>query len=86
MSVKDKYLPVIELLEIAGTGSPIVIREEQDKLLLVATVHSETEKRIVWAKIKQIGGSAPADLMADIRVNGEDMEEDETEPGNEGDN
>lgn len=75
MSITSKYLPVIELLEIAATGKPMVIKEENEKLLLVATVHSETEKRIIWTKIKQIGGTAPDDLMADIRIDGEDNED-----------
>ncbi|MEN0005892.1 MAG: LysM peptidoglycan-binding domain-containing protein [Bacteroidota bacterium] len=67
MSLKAKYQPVLDLGEEFGVTDGYV--EELDGLLKIGGV-AETQyyKDRMWDKIKEIGGDAPSDLQADIKV------------------
>jgi nucleoid-associated protein YgaU len=67
MSLQSKYQAVLNLGEELGAKDGSV-KEENGILQIGGTVHSEYEKNLLWDKIKEIGGSSPADIAADIRV------------------
>ncbi len=67
MSVKSKYQAVLDL------GESLDIQEgnvwEEDGILKVkGQAKTQYEKDIIWDKIKEIGGSSPADIKANITV------------------
>ncbi len=67
MSIKSKYQAVLNLGEDLGAKEGAVT-EENGVLTVTGTVHSAYEKNLLWDKIKEIGGDAPADIIADIKV------------------
>lgn len=70
MSLQDKYSPVVVMINQSG-GREVSIIEEGGVLKIGATVPSPTEKIKVWNEIKRIGGEAPTDIMADIKMDSE---------------
>ncbi|MEZ4986164.1 MAG: LysM peptidoglycan-binding domain-containing protein [Saprospiraceae bacterium] len=67
MSLQDKYRPVLDLGEKLNVKDGYV-KEEDGKLKMGGTTHTQYEKNLLWDKIKEIGGEVPSDLAADIRV------------------
>ncbi len=67
MSIQAKYQAVLNLGEDLGAKEGAVT-EENGVLTVTGTVHSAYEKNLLWDKIKEIGGDAPADIIADIKV------------------
>ena len=67
MSIQAKYQAVLNLGEDLGAKDGAVT-ETNGVLTVVGTVHSAYEKNLLWDKIKEIGGDAPADIIADIKV------------------
>ncbi|MGB5236388.1 MAG: LysM peptidoglycan-binding domain-containing protein [Flavobacteriaceae bacterium] len=67
MSVKSKYQAVLELGESLGIQGGDV-REENGVLKVKGEAKTQYEKDIMWDKIKEIGGSSPSDIMANITV------------------
>ncbi|PKV51017.1 LysM domain-containing protein [Aquimarina sp. MAR_2010_214] len=65
--VKSKYQSVLDLgqeLNIQDGG----VSEENGTLKIKGTANTQYEKNQLWDKIKEIGGSSPSDIMADIKV------------------
>ena len=67
MTVKDKYQSVLDLGESMDVQNGEVV-EEDGVLKVKGTVDSQYQKNTLWDKIKEIGGSKPGDIKADIRV------------------
>lgn len=72
MSAKDKYGPVINLMQDMGVQSENV-REEQGSLVVQGTANTQYDKNKIWDKIKEIGGENPRDIKADIKVRNTDF-------------
>ncbi len=67
MSLQAKYQSVLNLGEaISAKLEPT--REENGKLIISGLVHTQYDKNLMWDKIKEAGGDAPADLIADFQV------------------
>lgn len=67
MSVQDKYRSVLTLGEELGITEGHV--EELDgHLKMGGTAANQYHKNLIWDKIKEVGGEAPTDLTADIKV------------------
>ncbi|NNC49353.1 MAG: LysM peptidoglycan-binding domain-containing protein [Flaviramulus sp.] len=67
MMIKAKYQPVLDLgeeLNIQGGE----VTEENGVLKIKGTAKTQYEKNILWDKIKEIGGSNPSDIKANIQV------------------
>ncbi len=62
MSVQSKYQAVLNL----GMANSSV-KEENGVLKVYGEVATPYEKNVIWDKIKEIGGSNPSDIVADIR-------------------
>ena len=67
MTVKEKYQPVLDL------GQTLNIQDgdisiEDGILKVKGKAKTQYEKNQLWDKIKEIGGSAPADIKANITV------------------
>ncbi len=67
MSIQAKYQSVLNLGEKLGAQDGSV-SEENGVLTITGTVETAYEKNLLWDQIKEVGGDAPADLIADIRV------------------
>jgi len=67
MSLQDKYQPVLDLGEDLGVQDGYV-QEEDGVLKIGGVTQTQFEKDLLWNKIKEVGGEAPADLQADIKV------------------
>lgn len=67
MSLQAKYQKVLDLgAELGATNGSV--KEENGKLVITGTVATPYEKNLLWDEIKEIGGEAPSDLIADIRT------------------
>lgn len=67
MSTQAKYQSVLNFGQELGAQFSS-LAEENGVLKFAATVHTQYDKNEIWDKIKAVGGDAPADLVADIRV------------------
>ena len=67
MSVKVKYDPVLKMGEKFGIKDGYV-NEDAGKLKIGGVAKTAFEKDRMWDKIKEIGGEAPVDVEADIKV------------------
>ncbi|MEN8789119.1 MAG: LysM peptidoglycan-binding domain-containing protein [Flavobacteriaceae bacterium] len=67
MSVKSKYQAVLELGESLGIQGGDVW-EENGVLKVKGEAKTPYEKDIMWDKIKEIGGTSPSDIKANITV------------------
>ena len=67
MSIQAKYQSVLNLGAELGAKDGSV-KEENGVLVVTGTVHSAYEKNLLWDQIKEVGGAAPADIIADIKV------------------
>jgi LysM repeat protein len=67
MSLQDKYQPVLDLGEDLGVQDGYV-KEEGGVLKIGGVTQTPYEKDLLWNKIKEVGGEAPGDLEADIKV------------------
>ena len=67
MSLQAKYQSVLNLGEaISAQIAPV--KEENGQLIISGLVHTQYDKNLMWDKIKEVGGDAPADLIADFQV------------------
>ncbi|RDY58342.1 LysM peptidoglycan-binding domain-containing protein [Flagellimonas nanhaiensis] len=67
MSVKAKYQAVLDLgqeLQIKNGD----VSEEGGVLKIKGEAGTQYEKNVIWDKIKEIGGSSPSDIKANITV------------------
>jgi nucleoid-associated protein YgaU len=72
MSVQNKYQAVLDLgAQLGATGGSV--KEENGVLIITGTVENLYHKNMLWDKIKEIGGSAPSDIVADIRTSRSDI-------------
>lgn len=71
MSLQDKYRSVLNLGEELGIKNGFV-KEEAGVLKMGGVAKSLYEKDQIWDKIKEISGSNPSDLIADIQVSNTD--------------
>ncbi|HRG68972.1 MAG: LysM peptidoglycan-binding domain-containing protein [Saprospiraceae bacterium] len=67
MSLQDKYREVLNLGEELGIQNGNVI-EEAGVLKVWGTAQTQYEKDQLWDKIKEIGGTNPSDIVADVSV------------------
>ena len=67
MSLQAKYQSVLNLGE-AISAQVGEVKEENGKLIISGLVHTQYDKNLLWDKIKDIGGDAPNDLIADFQV------------------
>ncbi|MEL6650254.1 MAG: LysM peptidoglycan-binding domain-containing protein [Bacteroidota bacterium] len=67
MSVRAKYDAVLKLGEALAVADGYV-EEKEGKLHIGGTAKTQYDKDQMWDKIKEIGGEAPLDLVADIKV------------------
>jgi nucleoid-associated protein YgaU len=49
-----------------------VTEREEGYLKIYGIVHTQYEKNKIWDKIKEIGGTSPTDIKADIRTETQD--------------
>lgn len=67
MSIQNKYKAVLDLGRDLGVKDGYV--EELDGVLKMGgTTNTQYEKNQIWDKIKEIGGTSPSDIKADIKV------------------
>lgn len=71
MSLQAKYQGVLNLSQELG-GNVSVVSEANGVLTIAGSVNTAYEKNVLWDKIKEVGGDAPGDLVADIRTNTND--------------
>lgn len=67
MALQDKYREVLDLgmkLEVKDG----YVNEEEGKLKIGGTAKTQMDKDAMWQKIKEIGGDAASDIVADIKV------------------
>ncbi len=67
MSLQDKYREVLNLGEQLGIKDGFV-NEEAGMLKIGGLAEDQYQKDQLWDLIKEIGGSSPSDLIADIKV------------------
>ena len=67
MSLKDKYSPVLSLVQEFNLQGLNVI-EEAGKLKLSGSVNTQYEKNKIWDKIKEVGGEGQTEVSADLKV------------------
>tara|TARA_R110000868_G_scaffold45958_1_gene152162 strand:+ start:675 stop:1055 length:381 start_codon:yes stop_codon:yes gene_type:complete len=67
MSVKAKYQGVLNLGEELGIKDGNVT-EEAGVLKIKGQANTPYEKNLLWDKIKEIGGTSPTDVKANITV------------------
>lgn len=67
MTAKSKYQAVLDLGELLKIQDGNV-SEENGVLKIKGTAKTPYEKNIIWDKIKEIGGSNPTDIKANISV------------------
>lgn len=67
MSLQDKYRSVLRLGEDFGVQNGSVV-EEEGVLKLRGTADDQYTKDKLWDKIKEVGGTNPSDIIADITV------------------
>lgn len=67
MSLQNKYKAVLDLGVQLGIQEGFV-NEENGVLKMGGIAKTPYEKDQIWDKIKEIGGDAPSDLIADIKV------------------
>ncbi|AXT55339.1 LysM peptidoglycan-binding domain-containing protein [Aquimarina sp. MMG015] len=65
--VKAKYQDVLDLGQELNIQNGDV-SEENGVLKVKGTANTQYEKNQLWDKIKEIGGEAPSDIVADIDV------------------
>jgi len=71
MALQEKYQAVLDLGVEFGVKDGDV-KEEEGVLKVSGTAHSQFHKDRIWDKIKEIGGEAPGDIVADIQVEQEE--------------
>ena len=67
MSVKAKYQAVLDLGEELQIKNGDV-SEDGGVLKIKGEATTQYEKNVIWDKIKEIGGSSPSDIKANITV------------------
>lgn len=67
MTMKAKYQSVLDLGESLNIKDGSVT-EENGVLKVKGTANTQYEKNLLWDKIKEVGGTSPSDIMANITV------------------
>jgi len=67
-----KYGPVLEVCNKFNMKDTEVAEREEGYLKVYGIVHTQYEKNVIWDKIKEVGGTSPTDIKADIRVETKD--------------
>lgn len=65
--MKAKYQKVLDLGEALNIKDGNVV-EENGTLKVSGTARTQYDKNLIWDAIKEIGGSSPTDIKADIKV------------------
>jgi nucleoid-associated protein YgaU len=65
--LQNKYQSVLNLGQELNIQNGDV-REEDGKLKVSGTAQTQYEKDVLWNEIKRVGGDAPTDIEADIKV------------------
>lgn len=68
MSLTMKYGPVLDLCNRYKMKEAKVEEEQEGHLKIYGVVHTQYEKNQIWDKIKEVGGTSPTDIKADIRT------------------
>ncbi len=68
MALTMKYGPVLELCNRFNMKDAKVEEKEDGYLKVYGIVNTQHEKNQIWDKIKEVGGSSPTDIKADIRA------------------
>ena len=71
MALQEKYQEVLKMGEEFGVKDGD-IQEDEGVLKVSGVAHSQFHKDRLWDKIKEIGGEAPSDIVADISVEQQD--------------
>ena len=71
MSLQDKYRAVLDLGKSLNVQNGDV-QEVEGVLKIWGTTQTQYEKDQLWDKIKEIGGTAATDIIADINVSNTD--------------
>jgi len=72
VSLQTKYSPVLNLAQQLKVQN-LSVAEEGGKLKLAGTANTQYEKNLIWDKIKEVGGEAYSDVVADIKVANSDF-------------
>lgn len=67
MSLKDKYNPVLALMQEYNLQG-LNVTEDAGKLKLSGSVNTQYEKNKIWDKIKEVGGEGQTEVSADLKV------------------
>lgn len=68
MALMMKYGPVLELCNRFNMKDAEIAEREEGYLKVKGTVQTQYQKNKIWDKIKEVGGSSPNDIKADIRT------------------
>ena len=65
--LQNKYQSVLDLGQELDVQNGDV-KEESGQLTISGTTRTPYEKDLLWNEIKRVGGDAPTDIVADIKV------------------
>lgn len=68
MALTMKYGPVLEICNRFNMKDAKVEEKEEGYLKVYGIVNTQYEKNQIWDKIKEVGGTSPTDIKADIRT------------------
>lgn len=72
MALTMKYGPVLDLCNRFNMKDADVAEREEGYLKIYGIVHTQYQKNQIWDKIKEVGGTSPTDIKADIRTEATD--------------
>jgi copper chaperone CopZ len=72
MALTMKYGPVLDMCNRFNMKDADVAEREEGYLKIYGIVHTQYEKNKIWDKIKEVGGTNPTDIKADIRTEATD--------------
>ncbi len=72
MALTMKYGPVLDLCNRFNMKDAKVEEKQEGYLKVYGVVHTQYEKNQIWDKIKEVGGTSPTDIKADIRTEAKD--------------
>ena len=68
MALTMKYGPVLDLCNKFEMKEADVAERDEGYLKIYGIVHTQYQKNKIWDKIKEVGGTSPTDIKADIRT------------------
>lgn len=72
MALTMKYGPVLDLCNRYNMKDAKVEEKQEGYLKVYGVVHTQYQKNQIWDKIKEVGGTSPTDIKADIRTEATD--------------